>query len=235
MPNGWGSAKCARASPFAALSFLVPGVPGISAGTAWLPVTLVQTVCRRRKRKKVEDGDPVEMVSTNLGTGDKKRSITGMYVRKNIAQPLMEVLHSHEQALRRKMVDSGISNITAPSVHPDSALAAANAHGAASLARGVCLLHHASVDVCSWFPAWVCSDHNSGSVRWRVLTVDALCRYHEQTCSCTCQGTCLSFRWRECATREEGECATREEGSCDGSDQNTGFKSKGQRQAICHN
>lgn len=68
----------------------------------------------RVRKKKAEDGDPVEMVSTKFTNADgEQRTVTGMYVRKNIHASLVHTLQSHEQSLRAEMRAQGVRAVDA--------------------------------------------------------------------------------------------------------------------------
>jgi hypothetical protein len=96
---------------------------------------------RKKRRLKINEGDPVEMVSTTVGSDENKKPITGLYVRNNIWSTLLSVLECHERHLHHKFADSGIREVTRPTPVQN----AYRAQDAAALAKG---MHHCNV------PSW---------------------------------------------------------------------------------
>lgn len=66
------------------------------------------------RRKKAEEGDPVEMVSTKFtNAAGEEQSVTGMFVRKNIHNHLVHSLKSHEDNLCSTLKAQGVRVVDA--------------------------------------------------------------------------------------------------------------------------
>lgn len=66
------------------------------------------------RRKRAEEGDPVEMVSTTFTNAKgQEQTVTGMYVRKKIHDMLVETLQSHEKSQRMLFKAKGMQVVDA--------------------------------------------------------------------------------------------------------------------------
>lgn len=74
-----------------------------------LSMSMTEWVCRRT-RKRREAGDPVEMVSTTFGNGQR---ITGTMIRPRTRAPMLASLKEHERVLRMDLEGSGMRDAAA--------------------------------------------------------------------------------------------------------------------------
>jgi hypothetical protein len=70
------------------------------------------------RKRRAEEGDPVEMVSTKfVNAAGKEVTVTGMLVRKNIHDSLVHCLMDHEHSLRMSLRAQGMRAVDAELRH----------------------------------------------------------------------------------------------------------------------